>query len=105
MDNLEKRSKPKTPKPQRTIAEELHKQWRRLERKNDALELAKLLEVSKPTIDKALIYGSVHQQKIVDGITKYFADRLLREKESGGQLKALANEAETKVSNQSTPTS
>jgi endonuclease III-like uncharacterized protein len=85
----EKTAVKKHKKPTRTIAQELHAQWRKLERKNDAVELAKLLEVSKPTIDKALIYGSVHQQKIVDGITKYFADRLLKEKEAGDQLKQL----------------
>lgn len=74
----------------RTIAPELHAQWRNLERKNDSGEIAKILNVSKPTIDKALIYGCVHQQAIVDGITKYFADRILREKESAGQLKEMA---------------
>ena len=100
MDNPTKPKK--TRKPQRTIAEELHRQWRRLERKNDAVELARLLEVSKPTIDKALIYGAVHQQKIVDGITEYFASRLLREKEDGDRLSGLANKQDA---NQSTPTS
>lgn len=74
----------------RTIAEELHKQWRKLERKNDSEHIAKTLNVSKPTIDKALIYGCVHQQMIVDGITKYFADRLIKEKEDSDNLKQLA---------------
>lgn len=76
----------------RTIALELHKQWRTLERKGDADKLATILEVSKPTIDKALIYGCVHQQKIVDGITKFFADRILAEKESAQGLKDLASQ-------------
>lgn len=73
----------------RTIAEELHKQWRELERKGDSEVLAKKLEVSKPTLDKALIYGCVHQQKIVDGITKYFADRIIFEKEEALRLKDM----------------
>ena len=73
----------------RTIAEELHAQWRKLERKGDAEAIATVLGVSKPTIDKALIYGCVHQQKIVDGITKYLADRIIREKESAAQLNEL----------------
>lgn len=81
---------PKTePRHKRTIAEELHQQWRNLERKGDSEAIAAVLGVSKPTIDKALIYGCVHQQKIVDGMTKYFADRLLREKESAAQLKEM----------------
>lgn len=74
----------------RTIALELHKKWRDLERKGDADKLATELNVSKPTIDKALIYGCVHQQALVDGITKYFADRILREKEQAQQLTDLA---------------
>lgn len=74
----------------RTIALELHKKWRDLERKGDAEKLATELGVSKPTIDKALIYGCVHQQALVDGITKYFADRILREKEQAQQLTDLA---------------
>lgn len=74
----------------RTIALELHKKWRDLERKGDAEKLATELGVSKPTIDKALIYGCVHQQALVDGITKYFADRILREKEQAQELTDLA---------------
>lgn len=73
----------------RTIAIELHKQWRNLERKGDADKLALELKVSKPTIDKALIYGCVHQQILVDGITKYFANRILKEKESAKGLSDL----------------
>lgn len=95
----------KTKKPQRTIAKELHQQWRRLERKNDSEELAKLLEVSKPTIDKALIYGAVHQQRLVDGITTYFAARLLREKEAGDNLKNIADQSKPAELSTSTPQS
>jgi hypothetical protein len=79
----------------RTIAIELHKQWRNLERKGDAEKLATALNVSKPTIDKALIYGCVHQQALVDGITKFFADRILAEKESAQALGDLATQKPT----------
>ena len=82
-------TKKKEPRHRRTIAEELHAQWRNLERKNDSETLAGILGVSKPTIDKALIYGCVHQQAIVDGITKYFADRIISEKEEASRLKDL----------------
>lgn len=82
--------KPNKVRHRRTIALELHKKWRDLERKGDAEKLATLFNVSKPTIDKALIYGCVHQQALVDGITKYFADRILREKEQAQQLTDLA---------------
>lgn len=79
----------------RTIAIELHKQWRKLERKGDAEKLATALNVSKPTIDKALIYGCVHQQALVDGITKFFADRILAEKENAQALNDLATQKPT----------
>lgn len=73
----------------RTIAEELLKQWRGLVRVGDAVELARLLEVSKPTIDKALIYGNCHQERIVEAITKYFLERITKEREAAS---LLANE-------------
>lgn len=81
--------KKKFPKFDRTIAEELFNQWRRLYRKGDSTEIAKNLKVSKPTIDKAVIYGHVHQQRIVDYITSYFADRIMRERHDGDRLKTL----------------
>lgn len=90
-------TKKKQPRHRRTIAEELHQQWRNLERKGDSEAIAKVLNVSKPTIDKALIYGCVHQQMIVDGVTKYFADRIIREKEEASRLKELATENTTQA--------
>lgn len=63
----------------RTIARELHEQWRKMYRTGDGDLLADELKVSKPTIDNAIIYGCVHKQKLVDGITKFFQNRLQRE--------------------------
>lgn len=74
----------------RTIAEELHKKWQELTRRGDAEKLTKLLGVSKPTIDNALAYGGVHKQEIVDGITKFFADRIMAEKEAAQSLTEMA---------------
>lgn len=78
----------KVERHRRTISEELFKQWRNLQRKGDSAALATKLKVSKPTIDKALIYGCVHQQAIVDGITTYFASRILGEKEAAQVLQS-----------------
>lgn len=86
---MDPKSKKKVPRFRRTIALELFNKWRELYRKGDADELAKLLTVSKPTIDKALIYGCVHQQALVEGITKYFADRILAEKDIAAGLTEL----------------
>lgn len=98
--------KKKKPRLQRTIAEELHAEWTKLYRKNDTTEIAKILDVSKPTIDNAIIYGCVHQQMIIDGINKYFSDRLNREKEQAEQLRGLQNPVNgSLVNNDSTPQS
>lgn len=90
---MEKTTSPKrkTERHRRTIALELFKKWHELERKGDSTALAKLLSVSKPTIDKALIYGCVHQQAIVDGITTYFTARIQSEKAQAEQLGAIQN--------------
>lgn len=84
----------KKPRRERTIARELHNEWQKLERKNDSKLIAEELGVSKPTIDNALIYGHVNQQRIVDGITKYFADRLTREREDASKLNKLGHDLE-----------
>jgi endonuclease III-like uncharacterized protein len=73
----------------RTINLELFKQWKALKRTGDSTTIADALGVSKPTIDNALTYGAVAQQKIVDGITKFFADRLMKEKDDANILKEL----------------
>lgn len=86
---MSKTNKPANDLRRRTIAPELHKQWRKLERRKDSEAIAELLNVSKPTIDKALIYGNVHQQMIIDGINKFFADRLLAEKNKADELHEL----------------
>lgn len=71
----------------RTISKDLHEQWRKQTRTGDPDAIAKALGVSKPTIDKALIYGCVHKQRIVDGITEFFTERLKRESEAAGRLR------------------
>ncbi len=74
---------------QRTIAVELLKEWKKLSRKNDSTKIAEKLQVSKPTIDNALIYGCVHQQMIIDGINAYFSDRLISERQEADKLRNL----------------
>lgn len=76
-------------KRRRTIDTKLLAEWGKLARKGDPEKLAALLKVSKPTIDKALIYGSVQQQRIVDGINNYFAERLLEEAKQGDRFETV----------------
>jgi len=73
----------------RTIAIELFKQWEKLQRNGDAPVIAEKLGVSTPTIQKALAYGCVHQQVIIDGINNFFADRLQSERDEAARLKSL----------------
>jgi nitrogen regulatory protein PII-like uncharacterized protein len=88
-----KKKRPPT-RHKRTIAEELLAQWRDLRRTNDPENIATLLKVSKPTIDKALIYGCVQKQEIIDGINKFFADRLMAERDEAIRLLQLKRETE-----------
>lgn len=73
----------------RTIALELFKQWRQLARKNDPEAIAKHLNMSKPTVHKALIYGNVNSEALKNGITTFFADRLRRELDEAETLEKL----------------
>lgn len=78
-------------KPQRNIALELFEAWQLAKRQGDPDALAALLEVSRPTIDKALIYGYVAKEEMGETITKFFQDRLAREREAALKLtKAIA---------------
>lgn len=85
------------PPRKRTISKELHDQWKKLRRKGDADIIAAELEVSPPTIYNALIYGFVATQRLTDGITTFFANRLLKEKADGAELKQLQQPTATAV--------
>lgn len=76
----------------RLIDEDLLKAWQQLKRVGDAEAIATLLGVSKPTIENALIYGHVHQDRIINGINTFFSDRLQKEKQMAGELRQLATE-------------
>lgn len=75
---------------QRTIAEELHDAWKKNRRKGDPEELAKVCEVSRPVIDRALIYGYVSVEGLVDKINRYFEDRLTKERQDAQRLNSLS---------------
>lgn len=85
---MEKENKTQRTFP-RLIAEELHNQWRSYVRSGDSEAIAKALKVSKPTVDKALIYGHAHKKSLINGITKFFIKRLEGERESAKQLESL----------------
>jgi hypothetical protein len=86
--------KKKAPLFERTIAEELHIQWKNLRRIGDVEELAHTLGLSKPTINKALIYGCAQRQDVVDGINKFFADRLMAERDKALELIELKKQTD-----------
>lgn len=88
------RSMPVSTHYRRTIAVELFKQWRQLARKGDPEAIAALLKVSKPTVNKALIYGSVNSEAIKNGITQFFADRLRKEMDEAEELQKLHRQSQ-----------
>lgn len=73
----------------RTIAEELHEAWKRNRRKGDPEELAKVAGVSRPVIDRALIYGHVSVAGLTDKINDYFEARLTKERADAARLTSL----------------
>ena len=73
-----------------TIHTDLLRQWRKLKRKGDTEKIAAALGVSKPTVYNALIYGAVQKIAYVEGINKFFSDRLQAEKDAAAGLSELA---------------
>lgn len=97
MHTMTKPKKPGKNVRRRTINLELFNQWKNLVRTGDSQTIADLLGKSKPTIDNALIYGAVAQQEIVDGITNFFASRLLKEKDDALMLKNLQTQRDQAI--------
>ena len=73
--------------PKRNINTSLFKQWCSFKRMGDAVKISKLASVSTPTIQKALNYGNVNRQEIIDIINKYFIQRERSEKLKSKKLK------------------
>lgn len=92
-DNIKKK-----PLHARTISADLHREWKKLKRQGDSEKLREILGISKPTIDRALIYGNVHQDRIVETITNFFLGRIAREKQTAEVLKTAAETNKTKIS-------
>lgn len=69
-----------------TIAPKLFKAWQQLRRKGDPELIMELTGKSRPIIDKALKYGHVKDQTVVDAITKFYNDRLTSENQQGEDL-------------------
>lgn len=81
----------KSKQRKRTIDASLLKAWKDQTRLGDSSRIAEVLGYSRPTIDNALIYGAVKIEGLVDGINKYFSDRIVKEKEDAARLNELSN--------------
>ena len=75
-----------------TIDPELWAKWKLHYRRNDVSQIAELFKVSKPTIYNAILYGAVHQKRLIEGITKFFSDRLARERKAADKLGEYEND-------------
>lgn len=69
-----------------TIVPELHEAWVRMRRKNDPEAIAEELGKSRALIDRALKYGHVKDQMVVEGITRFYQRRMESETNSGNEL-------------------
>lgn len=77
---------------QRTISQELHTAWLKLKRKGDSAIIAEKLDLSRPVIDRALLYGYVAQvADLPDQINKFFFERMEAEKSQAKKLTAMAD--------------
>ena len=76
-----------------TIDRELFEAWGKLKAYGDPGKIATHLNISRPVIDRALNFGYVKKDKVSDGITKFFNDRLAREKRSGTKILKEVTEA------------
>lgn len=74
----------------RTVAEELHEAWKSNRRKGDPEALAAHCGVSRPVIDRALLYGYVSVEGLTDKINQYFEDRLKKERQDAARLNSLS---------------
>lgn len=80
-----------TEAPPRTIDESLHTVWLANKRKNDVpalmlLAKKKKLPCSKPTIEKALLYGHCLNDTLTTVITDFFVNRNESEKKQAEKL-------------------
>ena len=72
---------------ERTISQELHEEWKSMRRTNDIKEMHKVIGKSPPTLIRALTYGCVKKQKLIDDINKFFSDRIKKEKEQAEKFR------------------
>ena len=64
----------------RTISLELHQVWNQYRRRKDGETLAMELGFSRPIIDRALKHGYVKTEGVAEAISKFFTDRLQKER-------------------------
>jgi hypothetical protein len=85
------------------IAPELWDAWKKLKRRKDPQVIAKKIGVSRPVIDRALIYGNVAKPGLAEKINKFFETRQKEERKAANRLngaddgQAEANEREAKA--------
>lgn len=74
-----------------TIEPELFEQWKLLKRQGDVKLLKDLTNYSPPTIIRALTYGCVKKQDLIDAINTLFIKRSETEKKQALKLSTLHN--------------
>ena len=79
-----------------TIAPELFEAWKKATRKKDTQKIATVLNISRPLITRALVYGHVTKDGLVDQINLFFKTRLEAEKDTASELNAMTSGKKSK---------
>lgn len=77
----------------RTIAIDLYDAWQILKRSGDPIKICKITGLSRPVVDRCLNYGHVKNTWVADKITRFFNERVEKEKAKGKELLVAAKSA------------
>ncbi len=74
-----------------TISNEVLKMWKKCRRSGDIERIAEILEVSAPTVSKALLYGYLTKIDNLEKINDFFVKRELQIQKASDKLLKLSS--------------
>lgn len=69
-----------------TISDDLFQAWNSAKRPGDATAISKVVNKSYPIVQRALKYGHVNSEKLVDSISDFFAARKENDKKRTSKI-------------------
>lgn len=79
-----------------TIAPELFGAWQKMKRKKDPQVMAEALGVSRPLLTRALNFGNVTKEGLVEQINTFFKTRLEAEKDAAKDFQSMTDLSKVK---------